>query len=167
VRTVPTTSPQNFRDVLRLLPDVSTPMLHATQALMRGNSPLTAGEREFIYQYCSRANRCTYAATGHSSCAAALGIPEKTFRSPPAKLKALLKFARKLTLNPASVTRRDKADVLAAGWDERAVVDAIYICALVGWTNRLLFGFAVPVDRQKLVESGARLARRGYAPDAR
>jgi alkylhydroperoxidase family enzyme len=156
----------NFVGVLRLLPDVSTPMLHSTHALMRGKSSLTAGEREFIYQYCSRANRCEYAATGHSSCAVALGIPKKFFRSPPAKLAALLKFARKLTLKPASISRRDKTALVAAGWDEQAIVEVIYICALVGWTNRLLFGFTVPANKRNLLQSGRRIAREGYLPAA-
>jgi hypothetical protein len=40
----------------------------------------------------------------------------------------------------------------------------IYICALVGWTNRVLFGFSVPVDKQQLIAGGAKIAANGYLP---
>ena len=164
VRAARTLPPRGFREVLKLLPAVSAPVVQSTQALLRGPSPLTPAEREFIYQYCSRANGCTYAATSHSSCAIALGMPEKAFRTPPARLKPLLQFARKLTLKPASIAPKDAARLLAAGWDERAIADVIYICALVGWTNRVLFGFSVPVDKQQLIAGGAKIAANGYLP---
>jgi uncharacterized protein YciW len=91
-------------------------------------------------------------------------MSKKAFRQVPARLKPLLRFARKLTLTPASIESKDTARVLAAGWEERAVIDVIYICALVGWTNRLLFGFSIPVDRKRLIEGGARIAEQGYLP---
>ena len=91
-------------------------------------------------------------------------MPEKAFRMPPARLKALLQFARKLMLKPASIAPKDTARLLAAGWDERAIADVIYICALVGWTNRVLFGFSVPIDKQQLIEGGAKIAAHGYLP---
>jgi uncharacterized peroxidase-related enzyme len=155
---------RGFREILTLLPAVSAPVVESTEALMRGPSPLTPAEREFIYQYCSRANGCTYAATSHSSCAIELGMPKKAFRSPPARLKPLLRFARKLTLTPASITSKDASRLLGAGWDERAIVDVIYICALVGWTNRVLLGFLVPIDKERLIEGGAKIAEHGYLP---
>ena len=155
---------RGLRDVFKLLPDVSGPVVQSTHALMRGPSPLTPAEREFIYQYCSRANGCLYAATSHTSCATALGMPKHAFRRPPERLKPLLKFARKLTLTPASMRPNDAARLLAAGWDERVLADVIYICALVGWTNRVLLGFGLPIDRRQLIESGLKIAEHGYLP---
>ena len=160
----PKPTQRGIRDVFKLLPNVSGPVVQSTHALMRGPSPLTPAEREFIYQYCSRANGCLYAATSHTSCAEALGMPKAAFRKPPARLRPLLKFARKLTLTPASIKPSDAARVLAAGWDERVLADVIYICALVGWTNRVLLGFCLPVDRRQLAEAGLKIAQHGYLP---
>src|SRR5688572_15814175 len=79
-----------IREIFASLPTVAEPVIRSVEALMRGPSPFTPAEREYIYQYCSRANGCTYAARSHTACAIALGMPRKAFASVPLKLRPVL-----------------------------------------------------------------------------
>jgi hypothetical protein len=44
------------------------------------------------------------------------------------RLKPVLAYIRKLTLTPTKMAQTDVDAVFAAGWDERAVYDAVQVC---------------------------------------
>lgn len=46
------------------------------------------------------------------------------------RMRPLLSYLAKLTRDPARVSPADARAVLAAGWDERALHDAVSVCAL-------------------------------------
>lgn len=46
------------------------------------------------------------------------------------RMRSLLSYLAKLTRDPARVSPADARAVLAAGWDERALHDAVSVCAL-------------------------------------
>lgn len=109
-----------------------------TRAVMRDPSPLTAAQRELIFAFCSGLNACTYCYESHSVGAVELGVDEKLFTelmedidsSPaPDEMKPILHLARKVTLTPSRVVQGDVDKILAAGWDERAYLDAMSVCA--------------------------------------
>lgn len=60
------------------------------------------------------------------------------------KEKALFGYLERLTLEPASLRQEDADAVLAAGWGEDEVFDAVTTCALFGFFNRWIDGNGVP-----------------------
>jgi hypothetical protein len=58
----------------------------------------------------------------------------------------------------------DADKVLAAGWSERALHDAILTACLFNFMNRLLEGHGVKGSRDIFVSRGTALKQSGYAP---
>lgn len=142
---------------------------------MRGASPLSAAEREFIYAYCSALNGCHFAKTSHRACAIALGVAPEAFDaalsdigSAPVeeRFKPVLRYVRKLTLTPAAIEPADAQPVYRAGWSEKALVDAVTVCALVGFINRILDGLSAWSPDETHEANGRNLAEGGYLPIA-
>jgi hypothetical protein len=60
---------------------------------------------------------------------------------------------KKLTEQPASIVQTDIDTVLAAGWDESALGDAIAVCAFFNMANRLADGHGLKALRaERLAE---------------
>ncbi|MFN3285110.1 MAG: peroxidase, partial [bacterium] len=79
------------------------------------------------------------------------------------QLKPILLHVRKLTLSPAKMTPEDAEAVYAAGWDERALHDAVAICALFNLMNRLVDGLGIDAGDEYFRLASERLATAGYA----
>jgi alkylhydroperoxidase family enzyme len=62
------------------------------------------------------------------------------------RLRATLRFLRKLTLEPGSVGPADAQRVRAAGVSDEALEDAIHVCALFNVIDRIAdaLGFDLP-----------------------
>ncbi len=76
-------------------------------------------------------------------------------------LRATLGLLETLTLTPEAVGPADIVAVCAAGVSERAVLDAIYICAAFNLIDRVAdaLGFEIPASFTK---GAASQLRRGY-----
>lgn len=59
------------------------------------------------------------------------------------KFKPLLHFVKKLTLTPSQITQVDIEQIYAAGWDERALLDTVRLCAVVNCMNRFVLGVGI------------------------
>ncbi len=127
-------------------------MLDLYVATMRGESPLSVAERELIAAYVSGLNACGFCLGAHSIIAETFGVPEATIQSLVSdleqaaideRLKPLLRYLGKLTRAPSSVTAQDRELVYAAGWNKRALHDAVATCALFNFMNRLVEGMGV------------------------
>jgi uncharacterized peroxidase-related enzyme len=158
-------------DVFRAYPATSRPLLEYHQVLLRGPSPLTVAERELIAAYVSGLNACRYCHGVHAATAQAFGISEGTLdallddvgTAPVAeRLKPLLSYARKLTLTPSKITPGDAEALLAAGWEEQALHDAVAICGLFNLMNRLVEGLGIAAGQDYFQVAGPRLADIGY-----
>jgi hypothetical protein len=58
-------------------------------------------------------------------------------------------FLRKLTLTPTQMTQADADAILAAGWEEQALYDAVQICCLYNFMNRFVEGLGLtPIPEQ-------------------
>jgi uncharacterized peroxidase-related enzyme len=152
-------------------PDIYAPFTRATQAIMRGPSPLTSGERELIGAYVSGLNSCRYCAGGHAAAAEQFGVApgflQALLDTPEAapvsdKLKPILAYVRKLTLTSSRMTQADADAVYAAGWDERALSDAIAVCCMFNFMNRLVDGHGVKANPAVFGERGRRHKELGY-----
>lgn len=142
-------------------------------AVMRGPSPFTAGEREFIAAFVSGLNACRYCYGVHSSTAQAFGVSEALLEAlvadpelaaAPDRLRPVLAYARKLTLDQSRLTQADALAVLDAGWSERALHDAICVVALFNFMNRFVHGHGLELADCILSGRGQALMRNGYGP---
>jgi uncharacterized peroxidase-related enzyme len=136
-------------NVFQAYPEIYRLWSEMSQALMNGPSPLSPGERELILAFAAGTAGCRFVYAAHSAVAYAWGIEEglldkllEDIGSAPVapKLKPLLAFVRKLTLTPDKMTQADADAVFAAGWDEKALHDAIAVTARMGFMQRLVEG---------------------------
>ena len=142
----------SLRDVLIAFPKASDELLAFVEQVMRTESPLSIGERELLATYVSSLNSCGFCYGAHLEFAKAFGIENDKIASLledietasiEKELKPLLRFVKKLTLEPSKIERRDAEDVFAAGWSEVALFDAVQVCSLFNMMNRLVDGTGV------------------------
>ena len=158
--------------VFQAYPDTAHPLLGFHELIMRGPSPFTPGEREMIAAYVSGVNDCAYCHGVHTVTAEAFGLEPGVLSaaladldSAPvdAKLKPVLAYVGKLTRAPSTMADEDAKAVFAAGWDERALHDAVLVCALFNFMNRMVEGLGIRADTAYADVSGKRLKEGGYA----
>lgn len=158
-------------ELARGFPHVFRHALPLAQAVMRDDSPLSAQQREFLFAYCSGLNECHYCHSAHTAVTEALGGDGAAVRAAvqsaetapvDAPFRALLVYLRKLTLQPHTLTQADADAVYAAGWDERALHDAVAVCCMANFFNRYLLGTGVDAPDEDLARRGRMLADHGY-----
>lgn len=158
--------------VFQAFPATARPLIDFHELLMRGESPLTVAERELIAAYVSGRNGCGYCHGVHTATAEAFGVPPgllvallTDLDSAPVDegMRVLLAYVGKLTTDPARITEADADAVFAAGWDERALHDAVLVCSLFNFMNRMVNGLGVTADDAYYALSGTRLHDVGYA----
>lgn len=119
---------------------------------LRGDSPLSVAQRELIAAYVSGLNKCEYCLGAHRTMAEVHGIDstvfDKIFINPAEagvdiKMQPILDYVKKLTDDPHSVTDADARAVYDAGWDEQALFDAVVVCALFNFMNRIIEGTGI------------------------
>lgn len=152
--------------------DIYGPWSQMGQALMNGPSPFPPGERELIASFVVGTANCRYAYVAHSQAAYAWGIEEglvdkllEDIDAAPVedKFKPLFKFIRKLTLTPSEMAQADADAVFDAGWDERALHDAIAVTARMSFMNRLVEGFGfTPMSQERARQNAKKRVELGY-----
>lgn len=161
----------SLRDVFFRFPATSAPLLDYHEALLRGPSPLTVAERELIAAYVSALNACRYCHAVHSRTAAAFGVEEAVLaglvddlQSAPVseRLKPILRYVEKLTRSPARMVPSDAEEVFAGGWDEKALHDAVSVCALFNFMNRFVEGLGLEADPEYAAMAARGLHDGGY-----
>ena len=159
----------HLTDVFQKFPEMVRPLLEYHDLLLRGDSPLATGERELIAAYVSGLNACTFCYGSHKIIASRFGVAEdiidelvKDVDSAPVdeKMKPLLRYVGKLTGLPAQLTSADSKAVFDAGWSERALYDAVQLCALFNFMNRLIDGTGVTFDYAENAEAANNLRTR-------
>lgn len=159
------------REVFDAHPDVYANFMYVSQGIMRGDSPLSAGERELIGAYVSALNSCGYCYGGHRAAAEAFGVAPEIIDGLVAnvatapvdpKLRPLFAYVQKLTLRPSRLTQADADAVFAAGWDEAALHSAVAVCAMFNFMNRLVEGHGIAADPAMFAERGRKHAELGY-----
>jgi len=130
--------------------EASSKLIECHEVLMRGASPLSAADRELIAGFVSGLNACQYCSGVHVATAEACGVEPGLIAqlvdgdidsSPVADgLKPILQYVKKLTEQPSRMTQVDADRVFAAGWNEQALHDAVSVCALFNFMNRLVEG---------------------------
>jgi uncharacterized peroxidase-related enzyme len=166
--------PAGLDKVFKRFPNSVLPLLEYHDRVLRDASPLTVAERELIAAYVSGLNACTYCHGAHVVAARAFGIDSALFDGLMADIatsavdepmKPLLAYVGKLTRAPAMMAQADALAVYAAGWDEKALFDAISVCALFNLMNRIVEGSGIkanPLEADE-AEMQARMERMGGA----
>jgi uncharacterized peroxidase-related enzyme len=143
-------------------------------ALLRGPSSLSPGERETIAAYVSKGNQCHFCTLLHASTARHLlgearnlvdSVLAQGSRAPVSeKLQALLEIAGKVRVDGRLVTAEDVARARAAGADDKAIHDTVLIAAAFSMYTRYVDGLATwaPGDPEAYDEMGAVIAENGY-----
>nr|WP_308206134.1 peroxidase-related enzyme [Mycobacterium shinjukuense] len=147
------------------------PFFQLAQAVLRGPSPWTIGERELFAAFVSACNRCQFCATTHQAVASSVLDPALTvavvtdWRTADVddKVKATLGLLEKLTRRPDEVGPADMRAVLDAGVSPDAIRDAIEVCALFNTINRVADGldFALPTAADRAFSTRV-LLKLGY-----
>lgn len=156
-------------------PETEKPLNDLAEALLRGPSSLTSGERETIAAYVSRGNECHFCCQSHAAAARAhLGegksivdevLADAAGSPSTPKMKALLAIADKVRRDGKLVQATDVERARAEGADDKAIHDTVLIAAAFCMFNRYVEGLGTwaPEDPAAYVDSGARLAEDGYA----
>ena len=87
------------------------------------------------------------------------------FRTAPIseREKAMFAFLEKMNRASTSLAAEDLAAVVAAGWTEEAVYDALTVCALFNFYNKWIDASGVSdLPAAAYAASGERLATKGY-----
>jgi uncharacterized peroxidase-related enzyme len=64
----------------------------------------------------------------------------------PDKMKALFRFANKLTRKPVEIEEEDISALKAAGWDDAAVRETVLTVAYFNYVNRVSLGLGLVED---------------------
>ncbi len=143
-------------------------------ALLRGSSSLSPGEREMIAAYVSKGNQCHFCTLLHASTARHLlgeasnivdSVLAQGAQAPVSeKLQALLEIAGKVRVDGRLVTAEDVARARQAGADDKAIHDTVLIAAAFSMYTRYVDGLATwaPGDPEMYDEMGAVIAENGY-----
>jgi uncharacterized peroxidase-related enzyme len=163
-------------DVLRTLlyrPEFfGQPYSNWMQALMRGQSEWSIGQRELFAAFTSNLNQCRFCTGAHGAASSQALYDDQLvkttltdWRSAPldSQTKAILGFLEKLTLEPSQVTPQDLTATRATGLSDTAIEEAIHICAQFNIINRLAdsLGFQV-LSPHDFIRSGQMVLRFGY-----
>ena len=80
--------------------------------------------------------------------------------------RALFAFLEKMNRQSTSIGQADVDAVLAAGWTDEALYDAITVCALFNFYNKWIDATGVQdMSPELYAQAGQRLATGGYALD--
>lgn len=153
---------------------IEKPLMQLHEVLMRSeDSPFSVAERELLAAYVSGImNDCGYCANIHKLLAIEFGIEEGLLErlledidtsGISEKMKPVFRYVKKLTLDPYKMIPDDTEDVFKAGWDERALYDALLICCTWNFMNRFVEGIGFDVDFEQYKES-ANMLKQGYTP---
>ncbi len=150
--------PAHLGDLIAAFPKGMRPLMAYVDALLRGESDLTIGERELIAAYTSALNACRFCHQSHALYTELFGIDpaliDALMSDPDTapygdKMKPLLAYVAKLNTLPAKLVPADAEAVFDAGWSETALFDAIQVNALFNLMNRMVEGAGVDFDYDK------------------
>ncbi len=128
------------------------PLLEYHDAILRNDSELSVAERELIAAYVSSVNGCHYCFSAHRDHAKAWGIPAEVFGNVqidldhpgiPERMRPVLAYSRRLTVDPAGVGMSDAQAVYDAGFSEEGLFDIISVTSLYNFMNRVLEGAGI------------------------
>jgi uncharacterized peroxidase-related enzyme len=138
---------------------------------LRGESPFTVPQREMMAAFVLGINACQYCYGAHTASSKQFGVPEQLIIDLVAnidtapveeEMKAILHYLWKLTLTPPELSHADADAVFAAGWDERALYDAVLVGCLYNFMNRYTDGLGLGVIPEQFAMEGKMIKEMSY-----
>lgn len=163
----------SLANVFREFPGTSRAIGALHQEIMRRESAFSEGERELMASLVSALNGCDYCVGIHESAAEAFGVEPGLLAEllddidtagVDDRLKPVLHYVSKLALQPSRMTDQDSQAVLAAGWDEKALFDAVCVCAFYSFMNRYVDGTGLESAPDELRRMGRQIAAHEFGP---
>ena len=145
-------------DVMKSSPRMAVYLFKMTDEIMLVEGPLSDTERELIAAYVSGLNACSFCYRGHKAIAEMFGVEEGLIdglvedleaADVSEKMKAALRYSKKLTEQPGKMQSADAESLYAAGWNEAALMNIAEVCALFAMYNRLADGTGVIAGNTK------------------
>jgi len=145
----------HLTDLFTRFPKGVEPLMHYTDAVLRGPGALGVGERELVATYVSGLNACKFCFDSHLVYAELFGIEpglatallDDLDTAPVSdRMRALLAYVGKLNTLPSRLTPTDAQVALAAGNSEDMLFEAIQVAGLFNMMNRLVEGAGVDFD---------------------
>ena len=142
----------HLSDVFKRFPKGLAPLLNLHDAFLREESELSVAQRELIAAFVSGLNQCKFCTASHDLIARTYGVKEDVLVAlhedlesavVDPKMKPILAYVKKLTEVPIRLVTKDAQAVYDAGWSEDALYDAVVICAMFNFMNRVVEGTGV------------------------
>ena len=145
--------PHYFK-ALGAMPQAIEGQLQLSAAVMNDGA-LTKTEKEQIGVVVSGINASSYCLVIHMELLRRLGVEKSLARklvndyenaAVPDKVKALFRFADKLTRKPVEIEEEDISALKATGWDEAAIRETVLTVAYFNYVNRVSLGLGLVED---------------------
>jgi uncharacterized peroxidase-related enzyme len=161
--------------LIRYAPQTGRPLAELTEALLRGPSPLSRGERELVAAFVSTLDQCAFCVNTHAAFAKAqveggadvVEAVRRDYEHAPItpKMKALLAVAERVQKGGRAVKPTDVAAARAAGATDREIHDVVLIAATICMTSRYVDGLAAttPTDPRAYEAMAQLVTGVGYA----
>lgn len=139
----------NIAELLAKYPRRGILLFKLLEDIQGGFSPLSKEVRELIIAYTSELNQSGFCYKAYRLLFKEVGIDESQLKldidsaKVDGNLKPILRFVKKLTLMPDEITQHDVNLIYEAGWDERALLDTVRLCAVVNCMNRFALGVGI------------------------
>lgn len=155
----------HLADVFRRFGRGVWPLCEYHDIVLRGASDWSVAEREMMAAFVSGLNACGFCHASHTMIAELHGVKADTLeglledpshQAVSPRMASILAYLRKLTLTPSRMTDADAQAVFEQGVSEQALFDAIAICALFNFMNRIVDGCGVVTSEAILAASRAR-----------
>jgi len=148
---------------LTLRPELIRAYQALAAAIIDGPKPhLPMPERQLVAAFVAHLNRCGYCETWHGMLARQYMhdeglyeelISEDSRAQVPPRLRAMVEYAKRLTMEPASVTVHDIQTLRSAGLQEVEILDLNQVIALLNYSNRVALGLGVELEPEVAAES--------------
>jgi uncharacterized peroxidase-related enzyme len=154
-----------IKSLAKFRPLTGKPLTRLAEAILRGPSSLTHGERELIAAYVSYKNNSmfgyhSHAATARRMYGAAGFLVNEVMRDPNTatiskKLKILLRIAGKVRISGLEVKQEDVDEAKLHGANDREVHDTVLIASVFCMINRYVEGMNkfTTVERQSFEDN--------------
>jgi uncharacterized peroxidase-related enzyme len=145
----------NFWKAQTLRPELIEAEMVLVKSILIDEKALSRKQKEYIFLVCSAANLSTYCVTAHCEIIRMLGIkgpePEELAIDHEnadlnEKDKALLDYAKKLTLKPMKVGPDDVDRLRGIGFTDEQILEAVLMVGLAKWANVIAFGLGTVPD---------------------
>lgn len=165
--------PMIYRAFARAHPAPLDALVPFTEALLYGDGPLSFGERETIAAWIGALRGCDYVRDSHRSAALAHGMDAAATDRllsqrdagaiGDARLAAALGFVARLLDAPASCDAALVAATMAAGHDEAAIRQLVYLAGYWAMIVCMVEGLGLEGDEAYHAAMGPQLAREAHA----